>query len=135
MTVSHHQPVPVLINRLNQGIDVGVSLRPQRSGQHLNSWPTSNCQVPESSQPCETKGSRNAEVGQFASAISARPQLSASPSHRTAEPKRLRLRIFAVAAGIIRTGRRTLLRLPADWTWASEVAAARARLRALPAPH
>jgi hypothetical protein len=36
-------------------------------------------------------------------------------AHRTAEPKRLRLGIFAVAARLIRTGRRTMLRLPAYW--------------------
>jgi hypothetical protein len=55
-------------------------------------------------------------------------------AHRAAEPKRLRLRIFAVAARLIRTGRRTVLRLPADWPWAAEIAAAHARLRALPPP-
>lgn len=54
--------------------------------------------------------------------------------HRRAEPKRLRLRLLHVAARIITTGRRTLLRLPADWPWAGEIAAAHARLRALPAP-
>jgi len=35
--------------------------------------------------------------------------------HRRAEPKRLRLRLLHVAARLIRTGRQTLLRLPADW--------------------
>ena len=55
-------------------------------------------------------------------------------THRRAEPKRLRLRLFAVAARIVRTGRRTILRLPADWPWAAEIAAAHARLQALPAP-
>jgi hypothetical protein len=33
------------------------------------------------------------------------------------EPKRLRLRILAVAGRIIRTGRRRRLRLPRDWPW------------------
>lgn len=33
------------------------------------------------------------------------------------EPKRLRLRILAVAGRIIRTGRRRRLRLPTDWPW------------------
>jgi hypothetical protein len=33
------------------------------------------------------------------------------------EPKRLRFRILAVAGRIIRTGRRTCLRLPRDWPW------------------
>jgi hypothetical protein len=54
--------------------------------------------------------------------------------HRTAEPKRLRLRLLHVAARIIRSGRRVTLALPARWPWASEIAAAHARLRALPAP-
>jgi hypothetical protein len=55
-------------------------------------------------------------------------------AHRTAEPKRLRLRLFHVTARIIRTGRRTVLALPVRWPWAPEIAAAHARLRALPAP-
>jgi hypothetical protein len=33
------------------------------------------------------------------------------------EPKRLRLRILAVAGRIVRTGRRRRLRLPRDWPW------------------
>ena len=33
------------------------------------------------------------------------------------EPKRLRLRLLAVAGRIIRTGRRRRLRLPRDWPW------------------
>jgi hypothetical protein len=33
------------------------------------------------------------------------------------EPKRLRLRLFAVAGRIIRSGRRRRLRLPRDWPW------------------
>lgn len=36
---------------------------------------------------------------------------------RTWEPKRLRLRILAVAGRIIRTGRQRRLRLPRDWPW------------------
>ena len=55
-------------------------------------------------------------------------------AHRTAEPKRLRLRLLHVAARIIRTGRRVVLALPARWPWAAEIAAAHARLRGLPAP-
>jgi len=54
--------------------------------------------------------------------------------HRRAEPKRLRLSLLHVAARVIRTGRQTLPRLPADWPWAAEIAAAHARLRALPEP-
>lgn len=33
------------------------------------------------------------------------------------EPKRLRLRLFAVAGRIIRSGRRRRLRLPRGWPW------------------
>jgi Transposase DDE domain group 1 len=52
----------------------------------------------------------------------------------TAEPKRLRHRLLHVAARIVRHGRRTRLRLQADWPWAPALAAAFRRLRALPAP-
>ncbi len=55
-------------------------------------------------------------------------------AHRTAEPKRIRLRLLHVAARIIRTGRRTVLALPPRWPWAPEIVAAHSRLRALPAP-
>ena len=55
-------------------------------------------------------------------------------AHRTAEPKRLRLRLLHVAARVIRSGRRTMLALPARWPWAAEIVTAHTRLRALPAP-
>lgn len=61
-------------------------------------------------------------------------QTLALTRHRRAEPKRVRLRILSVAAQLIRTGRRTVLRLPADWPWAQEITDAHQRLRALPAP-
>lgn len=51
-----------------------------------------------------------------------------------AEPKRLRHRLLHTAARIVRHGRRTRLRLQADWPWAEALAAAFRRLRALPAP-
>ena len=47
------------------------------------------------------------------------------------EPKRLRLRIFAVAGRIVRGGRRLRLRLAGHWPWASQITAAIARLHAL----
>jgi hypothetical protein len=47
------------------------------------------------------------------------------------EPKRLRLRLFAVAGRIVRGGRRLRLRLNASWPWASQVTAALGRLHAL----
>ena len=55
-------------------------------------------------------------------------------AHRNAEPKRLRLRLLHVAARVVRSGRKILLKLPDNWPWAQEIAAAHARLRALPAP-
>lgn len=51
----------------------------------------------------------------------------------TAEPKRLRHRLLHVAGRVVRHGRRTRLRLQADWPWAQTLAAAFARLRASPA--
>jgi hypothetical protein len=49
-----------------------------------------------------------------------------------AEPKTLRYRLLHVAARVIRHARRRILRLQATWPWATELAAAFARLRALP---
>jgi Transposase DDE domain group 1 len=54
--------------------------------------------------------------------------------HALAEPKKLRYRILHVAARIVRTARRTHLRLAQRWPWAPELAAAFARLDALPRP-
>ncbi len=51
-----------------------------------------------------------------------------------AEPKRLRYRLLHVAARLAFSGRRARLRLQATWPWARELAAAFARLQALPAP-
>ena len=47
---------------------------------------------------------------------------------RVWEPKRLRLRLLNVAARVVRTGRRRLLRLPRDWPWADIVLTGHARL-------
>jgi hypothetical protein len=49
-----------------------------------------------------------------------------------AEPKRLRHRLLHTAGRLTRHGRRTRLRLQADWPWAGTLAAAFARLRAIP---
>ncbi len=51
-----------------------------------------------------------------------------------AEPKRLRYRLLHVAARLAFHGRQAKLRLQASWPWAAELAAAFARLKALPAP-
>lgn len=50
-----------------------------------------------------------------------------------AEPKRLRQRLLHVAGRIVRSARRTTLRLPRAWPWAEALLAAFRRLRALPA--
>lgn len=50
------------------------------------------------------------------------------------EPKRLRHRLFHVAGRLAFSGRRAKLRLQASWPWAGELAAAFARLEALPQP-
>ena len=51
-----------------------------------------------------------------------------------AEPKTLRYRLLHVAARLTRGQRRLWLRLQRSWPWARELAAAFARLRALPVP-
>jgi hypothetical protein len=50
-----------------------------------------------------------------------------------AEPKRLRYRLLHVAARLAFHGRRAKLRLQHDWPWATELAAAFHKLKALPA--
>ena len=51
-----------------------------------------------------------------------------------AEPKRLRYRLLHVAARLAFHARTATLRLQATWRWAGELAAAFARLKALPTP-
>lgn len=51
---------------------------------------------------------------------------------RLAEPKRLRHRLLHMAGRLVRSGRRTKLRLQRDWPWAQALVAAFERLRALP---
>jgi hypothetical protein len=51
-----------------------------------------------------------------------------------AEPKRLRHRLLHVAARLAFHGRRARLRLQHGWPWAHQLAAAFAKLDALPAP-
>jgi hypothetical protein len=48
------------------------------------------------------------------------------------EPKRLRLRVFAVAGRLARGGRRLRLRLAERWPWAVQITAAATRLQAIP---
>jgi hypothetical protein len=49
-----------------------------------------------------------------------------------AEPKTLRYRLWHTAARVVRHARRTIVRLQRTWPWATELARAFARLRALP---
>jgi hypothetical protein len=55
----------------------------------------------------------------------------ADPARRW-EPKRLRLRIFAVAGQLVRGGRRLRLRLAGRWLWTPQITAAVTRPQALP---
>jgi hypothetical protein len=48
------------------------------------------------------------------------------------EPKRLRLRLFAVGGRLATSGRRLRLRLAGRWPWSGEVTAAATRLQAIP---
>ena len=48
--------------------------------------------------------------------------------HALAEPKKLRYRLLHVAARIVRTARRTYLRIAQRWPWADDLATAYARL-------
>ena len=49
-----------------------------------------------------------------------------------AAPKRLRYQLLHVAGRLVRSGRRTTLRIDARWPWAAELAVAFTRLRSLP---
>jgi Transposase DDE domain group 1 len=51
---------------------------------------------------------------------------------RRCEPKRLRYRLFHVAARLTHSGRRTILHLPRSWPWRHALRGAYHRLRALP---
>jgi len=50
-----------------------------------------------------------------------------------AEPRRLRQRLLHVAGKVVRSARRTTLRLPRSWPWAEALVTAFERLRGLPA--
>src|SRR5215207_7365771 len=54
--------------------------------------------------------------------------------HALAEPKKLRYRLLHVAARLVRTARRTILRIAHTWPWANELANEYARLVALLRP-
>ena len=50
------------------------------------------------------------------------------------EPKRIRLRILAIAGRLVRTARRHVLHIDSTWPWAETITLAHARLCALPVP-
>jgi hypothetical protein len=56
------------------------------------------------------------------------------PQATTRTARTLRRRLLALPGRLVRSARRTTLRLPARWPWAAEFQAALARLRALPPP-
>ena len=58
--------------------------------------------------------------------------LALTGTARRWEPKRLRLRIFAVAGRVARSGRRLRLRLAERWPWACQITTAVTRLQAIP---
>jgi len=60
--------------------------------------------------------------------------LALDGEHALAEPKRLRLHLFAIAARLVRTARKIILDLDVTWPWADAVLRALQRLQALPAP-
>ena len=72
------------------------------------------------------------EIVQLAEDLLAWTQaLALTGKHRVAEPKRLRLCLFAVAGRLVRTARRTrLLRLDRTGPWAHDIDAATQRLHA-----
>lgn len=76
------------------------------------------------------------ELVALASELTAWAQMLALPGHpaRRWEPKRLRLRIFSIAARLVRGGRRLRLRLARRCPWAGLATTAITRLQALPAP-
>lgn len=61
-------------------------------------------------------------------------RLALPPAAALYEPKRLRLRILATAARLVRTARRHVLHIDSTWPWADVITLAHTRLRALPVP-
>ncbi len=61
-------------------------------------------------------------------------QLCLVDDARACELKRLRYRLLHQSGRIARHARQSTLRLARDWPWSGQLAAAFARLQALPAP-
>jgi Transposase DDE domain group 1 len=73
------------------------------------------------------------ELVQLAAELLTWTQLLAWPKQPASswEPKRLRLRLLAVAGRIITTGRRSVLRLSRRWPWTDLITSGHQRLAAL----
>lgn len=73
------------------------------------------------------------QLVQLAAELLTWTQLLAWPEHpaRTWEPKRLRLRLLAVAAKLVTTGRRRILRLSQRWPWTDLLTSGQRNLAAL----
>ena len=82
---------------------------------------------------------RHAEIENAIRASSTASAASCSPAGRRASgsavtTRTLRRRYFALAGRLTHSARRWTLHLPKRWPWAGQLAAALARLRALPLP-
>jgi hypothetical protein len=77
-------------------------------------------------------GSHGGIVALASEVIAWTQMLALDGAARRWEFKRLRLRLFSAAGRLACGGRRLRLRLAARWPWADEIAAAAARLQALP---
>jgi hypothetical protein len=101
-------------DRIRQGKDCGLSNLPFQSSDHNQVWLWL--------------------VMLAQDLIAWAQQLLLADDARAWELKRLRYRLLHQSARIARHARRTTLRLARDWRWSGALAAAFARLQALPAP-
>jgi len=85
-------------------------------------------------EPTERVRTPGCATSPFHDAAQNRIWLAIAAQVATYEPKRLRLRILAVAGRIVRTARRRILKIDPAWPWAEVITTAHARLMALPAP-
>lgn len=99
-------------DRIREGKDTGMRNLPHRAFAHNQSWLELSLIAQE--LLCWTRA------------------LCLDDALARAEPKRLRHRLLHVAGRIVRSARRTRLRLQRDWPWAKALARAFARLRSLP---
>jgi len=73
------------------------------------------------------------EIAALACELLAWPQMLALPgAARRWEPKRLRLRLLAIAGQLVRASRRLRLRVARNWPWTADITTAITRLQAIP---